>query len=608
MLTQRSGYVFLKARILFCFSLFIIPILYFLYSLALVFFISTNDRDYILKWYSIHWPNAFDKETIGQDCFTLQWYDFIQAHHLLLIIFILVGLLVYLLFSKKILIFFNELLNEIRRIILFMIKTFVDCTRKEKIFVLILFSCIFIYRIYFFVSYPLLPDELCSYLYFAKQGILITAISYPFPNNHVLYNLACAVLSHLHFLSPALVMRLPGMIGDFFLFWGIFCLFKRFGNFQRAFVVVAGTAFCYILSFYATQGRGYQWQEICAFISLAGCWAWFFSSAWSLRFGYSLFLFASIIGFYINPGFAYPFLALMLMIFFLLIKRKEYRKTIIFSRSILVIFSAVLLLYLPLIIGSSWHALMSNSFVNAGKSLHELIDTYPNFHFALNYIFNLSRYGIFIIAALIVFCLYLYFSKKVKGYYYDYTLIYFIATIFSFLVLILYKKIYPYERLLCFWVLFLNIIFLNVCFDFLKKYFQKNASLLIGIFVFFKILISVRLLYFDKDSIQNQGGVKIYYGLQKDFQQLSSLHPASWQITNSDDFYSMYLRLFLQKNSPADKIIFDRKTAIGDVIFLPNTYQQMISQKGYLKWAENKQTQKGESIAIYISSSLLKTP
>lgn len=70
----------------------------------------------------------------------------------------------------------------------------------------------------------------------------------------------------------------------------------------------------------------------------------------------------------------------------------------------------------------------------------------------------------------------------------------------------------------------------------------------------------------------------------------------------------MYLRLFLQKNSPADKIIFDRKTAIGDVIFLPNTYQQMISQKGYLKWAENKQTQKGESIAIYISSSLLKTP
>ncbi len=43
--------------------------------------------------------------------------------------------------------------------------------------------------------------------------------------------------------------------------------------------MVAGVAFCYMLTYYATQGRGYQWQEICAVTGMCGCWWYYFAPA-----------------------------------------------------------------------------------------------------------------------------------------------------------------------------------------------------------------------------------------------------------------------------------------------------------------------------------------
>jgi hypothetical protein len=515
MINQRRKYFSFTIRILFCFSLFIIPVIYLLFSAEMVRFISVNSRDHILNWYSTHYPNALDKEIIGQICFTPQWQQWVTAHSSMLIILILLSLSGYILFAKKMWRFFNGLFNEIKKVIFFMIRTFAACSFKEKIFLLILFGCIIIYRIYFFISYPPLNDETYSYLYFAKPGIFIAATNYPTTNNHVFFNLVCAVINHLLFFTPMLVMRSPNMIGDLFLFFGIFCLFKRYGSFQRAFAVVAGTALCFMLSFYATNGRGYQWQEVCTLISLLGCWGWFFSPAWLQRSGYSLFIFTSVLGFYINPAFTYQFLALALMVLFMLIKKKDYKKAIIFIRSCLIILLMVLLLYLPLIIASSWHALVSNEFVSGGKDWAELIASYSYLQYGMNYIFNMSRAGIFIGSALIAFSLYLYFTHRLKGYFYDLSVIYFIATVASFIILILYKKVFPYERLFCSWILFLNIIFVNVCFDVIKKTFKKHSSLLISLFIFFKIALCVRLLYWNRYFIENQNGVKIYNKLRE---------------------------------------------------------------------------------------------
>src|SRR5580704_5673665 len=247
MFIKRSGTFFLKARTLFSLILFLIPLYYFSYSLVIVIFLSTHSRGYILDWYRAQWPDAFDAETIAATCFTSDWEAWISAHHLLLMIMIVSAMLVYLFFAKKVLRFLDGLYSEITQGMAFLIRTFLDCSTREKLLLGGLFALIGIYRIYFFMAYPMLPDETCSYLYFAKQGALITTCIYPFPNNHVGFNLGSSLLSHVSFLSPALVMRLPSMLADFFLCWSIFALFKRFSSFGRAFVMIAGTAFCYLI-------------------------------------------------------------------------------------------------------------------------------------------------------------------------------------------------------------------------------------------------------------------------------------------------------------------------------------------------------------------------
>jgi hypothetical protein len=598
--------VYQTGRAVFSIFLFLIPIVYFSISLLLVRLISSNDQAAMLRWYNKYWPDGIDKETMAKICFTPQWEAWVSAHHKTLIIGILLGLLIYALFSKKIWKYLHNLFDEINKIMLFMIRVFKLCTTKEKAIVLVLFGCIAAYRIYFFISYPPLTDETFSYLYFAKQGVLLTAISYPFPNNHVLYNLACSVLTHVPFLTPMMVMRLPNMIGDLLLFWAVFCLFKYFGSFQRSVVIVSGTAFCYIISFYATQGRGYQWQEICTTLSLLGCWAWFFSPAWSHRFGYSLFLFSSMVGFYINPAFIYQFLALILMVLMILLRRKDYAQIGILLRSAFIIFLFTTILYLPLIIGSSLHTLTNNQSVGTWKSWSFLVDTFSDLKYSMNYVFDLSRAGIFIGAGLIAFSLGLYFTQRIKGTWYDFGFLYFLATLLSFTILILYKKVYPYQRFYCSWALFINIIFLNVCYDFFKSGIRKNGSLLISIFVLLKIAVAVRLLYWDRYFIRNEKCTVIYNNIQTTIQRLISYSPQSWQIPGSGDF-PLYIRLYLISHSRKDRIISDRKTLRGDVVFLPDTYPENFSPKGYVIFSRDKNTVSGQFNTILVNESIIKS-
>ncbi len=527
MFHKRSEYFFAGIPMILCSFLFMIPLAYLLCSIMMLWLISTHSWNNILDWYSEHWPNAVDRETIAQKCFTPAWYQWITAHHLLLMVLVSFVLLVYIFYAKKIWTFFTALLQEIKRSLRFMVRTFTDCGFRERIFILILFGCIIGYRVYFFLSYPPLNDESFSYLYFARQGFFLSAVSYPTTNNHVLYNLVCSLINRLPFFTPMLVMRLPSMIGDLFLFWAVFCLFKRFGNFQRAFAVVAGTAFCFMLSFYATQGRGYQWQEVCTLVSVIACWSYFLSNGLRQQFGYPLFICSSILGFYINPTFAYQFFALLLMAFFVLFKRKDYQHILIFARAVLIIFAMVLLLYLPLIIASSWDAFMHNEYVSGGKDWTEFFNSFSYFQYGMNYVFNLSRAGIFIGFGLIIASLFLYFTDRLKGNFYDLSAIYFIATVLSFLILTLYKKVYPYERLFCSWALFLNIAFINVCMDLFKKYFFRKATLLISLFLVLKITLSLRLLYWDRYYIRNQNAVKTYNTLLKDIEHLPDIGPGS---------------------------------------------------------------------------------
>jgi hypothetical protein len=591
-----------------------VPVIYLLYSLAIIVFVINNSYSSILQWYGANWSGAFDAETIARNCFTVDWDNWLRGHSVILVILITGILILYFVYSRAIWHFLEDLLEEIGNIIRFMRGIFAGLSKKERVMLMLLFGGILAYRVYFYLAFPLHSDELCSYLFFARQGFFLSATSYPLPNNHVLYNIVCSFLSSISFLSPKAVMRLPSMAGDFILLYSIFCLFKHWGGFYRAMVVVAGIAFCYYPSYYAVQGRGYQLQELCVVLSGMACWSCFFSRNRYKHRGYSLFVVSSVAGLYINPLFIYHFLALVLLLFYLLLRRKEYKSLFFFIRCLFVIMGLVMIFYLPLILGSSWKALVANPAVVGENSWKELFAHFSEFIFIPKYLSYYGTAGMYLILGAIVLSFFLYCGGYIKGRFYYFTSGYFLAILLSLTILILYTKAYPLERSLCFLMLVLDIIFLNVCYDMIKARSTKYAFPLLIIFTAVKITGSVRGLYWDRFSVRRQEPVRTYYGLQNDFKALGALHPTDWQITDSDDFYSMYLRLYLIGEQAPERVFLNSKTAKGDVLFLPDCYVPLDQLQGYTLWADDKITARCETrsrkgaLKIYVSTKLLTHP
>lgn len=608
--TSRLRLIFSWLRTFLYLLIWIVPVVYLVYSLVIVWFVSGHDYAFLLQWYSRNRPDAFDVETIARDCMTGRWHDWIKTHRLVLLGLISAVLLLYLVFWRPIFSFISRLVDEIARIFRFLGDSFRACNRKERGWLFILFGGILAYRIYLLVAIPLEIDEVTSYVYFVRQGFWFTLINYPIPNNHILLNAICSLLNKASFLPAELVMRLPSMTADLFLFYGIFCLFRYWGGFQRAVIVVAGVAFCHLLSFYAVQGRGYQLQVLCVVVSGMSCWAYFFSSEWSRRSGYPLFILSSVAGFYINPLFVYHFLAMIFLCSALFIRRRQYGDIAIFARALVTIAVLTGILYLPLILGSSWQAITDNRYVSAGRPWHNLADDLGILVYDVKYDFYYGMGSVFLLAGGVVLSLILYFGNRLRGRFYHYAFTYFVAVLLSLACIILYKKIYPLERSLCFLVLAFNVFFVNVCYDMARRYLSARGVLVaLSVFILVKVAGSVRLLYWDSFALRNNERVRLYPVIQKDITELFRLHPSSWQITDSEDFYPDYLRLNLAREGRNDRVVFSRAEAIGDVIFLPEAYSgSAISLKGYTRWAEKRRSgiSEGEYLTIYVSDDLLR--
>ena len=66
-------------------------------------------------------------------------------------------------------------------------------------------------RGWYLLNYPLGTDEVASYNYFVREGLVAITSYYPIPNNHIFYNLLAWPLAQAG-LSPRLVMRLPTLL------------------------------------------------------------------------------------------------------------------------------------------------------------------------------------------------------------------------------------------------------------------------------------------------------------------------------------------------------------------------------------------------------------
>src|SRR5579864_3248526 len=131
---------------LFCIGLFLLPVVYLLLSLILLFFIHQRDYPLLLRWYRNSFPEAFDGDAVAAACFTPAWYGWVRSWSLVLGLTLLIVLAVYLLFGRRVWRFCRTFLSEAGGVMRMMREVFRNCSGRERAVLFGLFGLILLYR------------------------------------------------------------------------------------------------------------------------------------------------------------------------------------------------------------------------------------------------------------------------------------------------------------------------------------------------------------------------------------------------------------------------------------------------------------------------------
>lgn len=217
-------------------------------------------------------------------------------------------------------------------------------------------------RTWYLLNYPLGTDEVASYDYFVRDGLVAITSYYPIPNNHIFYNLLARPLAMVG-LSPRLVMRLPTLVfGTCGTLLG-YLLLARITGLRLATLVTGLVGLVPIWVYYAAVGRGYFIQfcllQVGAFAVVELLRA--NSAYW--RLSWLAFLSSSILGLYTIPTYVYPLVSLMAALGLGYVVQRRWvdlRALLVAGIAIVVI---TLVLYAPLVTVSGWHRLVANRYV-----------------------------------------------------------------------------------------------------------------------------------------------------------------------------------------------------------------------------------------------------
>jgi hypothetical protein len=572
--------------------LYLIPVVWL--GLCFAWLMMVRHRAYsdVLQWYAGRWPNAFDVKTMRDVCFTPARDRFLADHSGLLMTGVAFVAAVYFVMGRRVLAVLRECVEAAGMVLSSMKEAYGRCSLRERTLMGGLFGAILAYRLYWVLAAPMHPDELCSYLYFARQGWWVTATCYPLPNNHILFNLIVSALNLVPGLSPGLVMRLPSVLSDLLLQALIFWLFLRWGGYWRAMAVVLGTAFCYLLSYYATHGRGYGMQELCALVTGVAAWRRWVGGK---EDGVALFVVFSVAGLYINPAFVYHFTAVVLFCGWRLWRSKDRKGGFELVRAVLLTGWLGFILYLPMLLVSGAGGLSEEVTVfgvGAGEGWSWLIHRLPDLAYDFKVMIYYGRPGFWMFCGLALLGGWLYRSGRLRGPFYDGFAGYFIATAISFLFWSIPARRYPYDRTLVYLALALSLVFMNACYD-LWRSRPGSRNWVFGCFLVIKLAGSVRGLVWERYSLDSLPEALCSRVVRQDLDRLWEMHPGSWQITKSNDYYPMYLGLYLIEHRDGARVIRDRERAVGDVLFLPVIYRGNFERKGYRVWGENRLTVEG---------------
>ncbi len=378
------------------------------------------------------------------------------------------------------------------------------------------------------------------------------------------------------------------MLASFVFLYGLFCCLWRREDPKRAFFIVAGVAVGHTFSYYAILGRGYQLQEIAILLSGWGCYRAFGrrnENKEGQTGGLVLFIAFAIVGMYLVLTFFYFLCASVLMAVYIIWKRREYSQWATLLKSIAVIVLGTGIFYLPAVLASGWESFSNNSnadmldYAGLVKRVGLLAWTFRD-SFYYGWLGTAAGMGIVVLFA--------YWLRRGvwKGAFYAGAEIYGYALVVSYLLMVILARAYPPSRTLMAWVIGMNVFFVAACYDWLSVRRPGTAMRWMAILLVLKIAGSVRGLYMREDSVAAQPDVVMYKTVEGDIEALDKLKPKVWQISDFDDLYPMYLRLYLLERRDRRRIVYEREKAAADVLFLSAPWKEHFSKEGYQFWGE----------------------
>jgi hypothetical protein len=311
-----------------------------------------------------NFQTLYEKENYEKGFFSPERYQFLKIFCGFFIPLTLILAYLGIRESKKISMSVGDFIAGVKSRIHKLLVDFNSLKPSQKILFYLFVVLAMTVKIWVIFSTGLHDDEIWSYRYFIKEGVLVTGTYYPDTNNHILFNLFGALLYKIND-NYFFVMKLPVLIQSTLLLILLFLLLNSMLNYRIAIISVSLTAFTGDAVYYSAIGRGHFLMSLFAIISLVSVFRYLQNPQ---KFYLWLFTCCSILGFYTVPTYLYFFTSIGLYLFLdiLINKRLKLIKPVFIA--LLSVCIGVLICYLPVILVSGHQALLGNKWVNAGSS------------------------------------------------------------------------------------------------------------------------------------------------------------------------------------------------------------------------------------------------
>ncbi|MBK9246860.1 MAG: glycosyltransferase family 39 protein [Ignavibacteria bacterium] len=320
----------------------------------------------------------------------------------------------------------------------------------------------FSFSLYFAVTSPIFIDEVITFKDFTKNSLFVSLSYYPQPNNHVFYSFLTNISYSIFPFSPKISIRLINVLLSVFTNLLFFRLSTKFLSDRASLISTTVFAFLFMNLLYSFQARGY---EILLFATIVIFYYLFqFLQFEGGKKYLSVYILASIIGFWAIPSFLYPFCILTSYVIFQLLRRNKFNLILQVIISSAIISCCTIIVYSPVLLISGLKSIVGNYYTMPIPRGEVAVRLLPHFLSTAKWLVAMPSEYISIAVVGVALVLLVHAAKTKKSHF---TVL--IALLLAPPVLLLLHSVIPFER---------SWIFLSIPFSIAMGWLADNCNVL----------------------------------------------------------------------------------------------------------------------------------